>query len=33
MLRNMFMLDASCGKVMQDSKWRGKKADTRRGTP
>jgi hypothetical protein len=26
MLRNMFMLNASCGKAMQDSKWRGRKA-------
>jgi hypothetical protein len=26
MLRNMSMLNASCGKAMQDSKWRGRKA-------
>jgi len=26
MLRNMFMLNASCGKAMQDSKWRSRKA-------
>jgi hypothetical protein len=26
MLHNMFMLNASCGKAMQDSKWRDRKA-------